>query len=132
MKGMFQLAARPPHMRRLVPYQYDDPEEFASFMRDPHQYFLSSLPSLFEPTKYMAVIDIISAHSPGEEYIGERKDLLSTWSVDNVIVEAFYRFSMEMKRIEKEIERRNGDPNLRNRCGAGVSPYAYLRGWGYM
>ncbi|PQM34146.1 linoleate 13S-lipoxygenase 3-1 chloroplastic-like [Prunus yedoensis var. nudiflora] len=37
----------------------------------------------------LEVIDIISAHSPGEEYIGERKDLLSTWSADNVIVEAF-------------------------------------------
>ncbi|CAB4276098.1 unnamed protein product [Prunus armeniaca] len=36
-----------------------------------------------------------------------------------------------LKPIEEEIERRNGDLNLRNRCGAGVSPYAYLRGWGY-
>ncbi|KAM1571791.1 hypothetical protein EV2_037829 [Malus domestica] len=120
------VPTRPPHMRRLVPNQHDDPDEYANFIREPQQYFLSSLPSFFEATKYMAVIDIISAHSPDEEYIGERKDLLSTWSADTEIVEAFYRFSMEMKKIEKEIEGRNGDSNLRNRCGAGVSPYELL------
>ncbi|PQM37445.1 lipoxygenase 3 chloroplastic-like [Prunus yedoensis var. nudiflora] len=43
----------------------------------------------FDPPKLISIIDIISAHSPGEEYIGERKDLQSTWSADNVIVEAF-------------------------------------------
>ncbi|TQD88369.1 hypothetical protein C1H46_026113 [Malus baccata] len=120
------VPTRPPHMRRLVPNQHDDPDEYANFIREPQQYFLSSLPSFFEATKYMAVIDIISAHSPDEEYIGERKDLLSTWSADTEIVEAFYRFSMEMKKIEKEIEGRNGDSNLRNRYGAGVSPYELL------
>ncbi|KAM5559547.1 linoleate 13S-lipoxygenase 3-1, chloroplastic-like [Rosa sericea] len=117
------VPTRPPHMRRLIP-KNDDPE-YASFIRDPQQYFISSLPSLFEATKYMAVIDIISAHSPDEEYIGERKDL-SNWSADTEISEAFYRFSVEMRRIEKEIERRNGDLSLRNRSGAGVSPYELL------
>lgn len=45
----------------------------------------------------MAVIDIISAHSTDEEYLGERKDL-SSWSGVPKIIQAFYRFSMEMKR----------------------------------
>ncbi|KAF9615081.1 hypothetical protein IFM89_021652 [Coptis chinensis] len=43
----------------------------------------------------------------------------STWSGDHKIVEAFYNFSAEINKIEKEIERRNSDPKLRNRCGAG-------------
>lgn len=73
----------------------------------------------------MVVIDIISAHSTDEEYLGERKDL-SSWSGVPKIIEAFYRFSMEMKRIEKEIEKRNADPSLRNRCGAGIAPYELL------
>lgn len=89
------------------------------------KYFLSSLPSLLDATKYMAVVDIISEHSPDEEYIGERKDL-SAWSAEPVIMEAFYRFSMDMTRIEKEIKRRNADASLRNRCGAGVLPYELL------
>ncbi|CAL8146467.1 unnamed protein product [Prunus armeniaca] len=117
------VPARSPHMRRLLPEEHDP--EYATFMQDPQKYFLSSFPSLLEATKYMAAIDIISAHSPDEEYIGDRKDL-STWSADTVIIEAFCRFSMEMRRIEKEIEQRNTDSNLRNRCGAGVSPYELL------
>jgi lipoxygenase len=114
---------RPPLMRKLVPKE-DDPE-YAKFVADPEKYFLSAIPSRFQSTKFMAVIDILSTHSIDEEYIGERKDL-STWLGDSEIIEAFYRFSMEMRRIENEIEKRNGDPKLRNRHGAGVSAYELL------
>ncbi|XP_022777353.1 linoleate 13S-lipoxygenase 3-1, chloroplastic-like [Durio zibethinus] len=117
------VPVRPPHMRRLVPNENDP--EYATFLADPEGYFLSSLPSLRETTYFMSVLDIVSTHSADEEYLGDRKDL-STWRGDPEIIEAFYKFSMEMRRIEKEIERRNADPNLRNRCGAGVSPYELL------
>ncbi|XP_065619900.1 linoleate 13S-lipoxygenase 3-1, chloroplastic [Quercus suber] len=117
------IPIRPPLMRKLVPKE-DDPE-YAKFVADPEQYFLSALPSRFQSTRFMAVIDILSTHSIDEEYLGERKDL-STWSGDSEILEAFYRFSMEMKRIEKEIEKRNVDPNLRNRHGAGTTAYELL------
>lgn len=110
-------------MKRLLPQENET--EYDTFIEDPQKYFMSSLPSLFEATMYMAVLGIISAHSPDEEYIGERNDL-STWSADTVILEAFYTFVMDMRRIEKEIERRNSDSKLRNRCGAGVSPYELL------
>ena len=73
----------------------------------------------------MAVIDIISSHLPDKECLGMRKDL-STWSGDPEILKAFYRFSMEIRRIEKEIEMENSDINLRNRCGPGNSPYELL------
>jgi len=117
------IPIRPPLMRKLVPKE-DDPE-YAKFVADPEKYFLSALPSRFQSTRFMAVIDILSTHSIDEEYLGERKDL-STWSGDSEILEAFYRFSMEMKRIEKEIEKRNVDPNLRNRHGAGTTAYELL------
>ncbi|PRQ28946.1 putative linoleate 13S-lipoxygenase [Rosa chinensis] len=117
------VPTRPPHMRRLLPQEHE--LEYATFIKDPEKYFLSSLPNLLETIKYMAVLDIISAHSPDEEYIADRKDL-STWSADPVIIEAFYRFSMDMRRIEKEIERRNADSRLRNRCGPGIPPYELL------
>ena len=83
---------------------------------DPQRYFLSALPSLFQASRFMAVIDIGSAHSPDEEYIGERNDL-SSWLGEPEIIDAFNQFSMEMKGIEIEIIRRNVDPKLRNRCG---------------
>ncbi|KAG2683763.1 hypothetical protein I3843_10G048700 [Carya illinoinensis] len=117
------VPTRPPLMRQLIPKENDP--EYKIFVRDPQGYFLSSLPSWSQTTKYMAVIDIISSHSPDEEYIGARKDL-STWSGDTEIIEAFYRFSMEIRRIEKEIEKKNSDINLRNRFGAGISPYELL------
>ncbi|XP_076928432.1 linoleate 13S-lipoxygenase 3-1, chloroplastic-like [Bidens hawaiensis] len=115
---------RPPLMRKLIPHQHD--QEYASFMADPQDYFLASLPSLFESTKYMAVIDIISAHSHEEEYIGEMKDAYTRWPGEPKIIEAFYRFSMKVKNIENEIHKRNADPKLKNRCGAGVPPYELL------
>lgn len=114
---------RPPLMRRLIPDEQDP--EYAIFHDDPQKYFFSSLPSLLQSSKYMAVVDTLSTHSPDEEYIGERHQP-SIWSGDAEIVDAFYGFSAKIGRIEKEIERRNVDTRLRNRCGAGVIPYELL------
>ncbi|XP_021294379.1 lipoxygenase 3, chloroplastic-like [Herrania umbratica] len=114
---------RPPFMRRLLPNERDP--DHASFFADPEGYFLASLPCLSEMLHYISVLHILSTHSADEEYLGDRKDL-SNWAGDPQILEAFYKFSMEMRRIEKEIEKRNADPKLRNRCGAGVSPYELL------
>ncbi|KAL5698365.1 linoleate 13S-lipoxygenase [Ranunculus cassubicifolius] len=114
---------RPPFMRRLIPDEKDP--EYASFVSDPQGYFFSALPSMLQATKFMAVVDTLSTHSPDEEYLGERSQP-SIWSGDQEIVEAFFKFSAEINNIEKEIERRNNDPSLRNRCGAGVLPYELL------
>ncbi|EEF28014.1 lipoxygenase, putative [Ricinus communis] len=114
---------RPTLTRRLIPEETDP--EYESFIEDPQKYFLSALPSLLQATKLMAVVDTLSTHSPDEEYLGERQQP-STWSGDAEMIESFYEFSAEMGRIEKEIERRNKDPKLRNRCGAGVLPYELL------
>lgn len=114
---------RPPLMRRLIPDESDP--EFASFIEDPQKYFFSSMPSLLQTTKFMAVVDTLSTHSPDEEYIGERQQP-SIWTGDAEIVDAFYGFSAEIGRIEKEIEKRNRDPSRRNRCGAGVLPYELM------
>lgn len=114
---------RPPLMRRLIPDENDP--EYVNFLADPQKYFFSSLPSLLQATKFMAVVDTLSTHSPDEEYLGERQQP-STWSGDAEIVDAFFGFSAEIGRIEKEIEKRNSDRRLKNRCGAGVLPYELL------
>lgn len=110
-------------MRRLIPFEGDP--EYTNFVADPQKYYLSALPSLLQATKFMAVVDTLSTHSPDEEYLGERQQP-SVWTGDAEIVEAFYEFSAEIRQIEKEIDRRNNDPSLRNRCGAGVLPYELL------
>jgi len=109
-------------MRKLIPNENSD---YTDFVKDPQRYFLSSLPSLFQATRFMAVINVGSAHSPDEEYIGDRNDK-SAWLGESEIIDSFNQFSMDMKNIEKEIARRNTDPKLRNRCGHGVSPYELL------
>ncbi|XP_021720450.1 linoleate 13S-lipoxygenase 3-1, chloroplastic-like [Chenopodium quinoa] len=114
---------RPVLMRRLIPDENDP--EYASFISDPQRFYLSALPSVLQTSKFIAVIDTLSTHSPDEEYLGERAQP-STWTGDPVIVEKFFEFSSEMRRIEKEIDRRNADPSLRNRCGAGVIPYELM------
>ncbi|KAL3632074.1 hypothetical protein CASFOL_025058 [Castilleja foliolosa] len=114
---------RPPLMRRLIPYKNDP--EYAFFLSDPQKYFFNALPSLLQSTKFMAVIDTLSTHSPDEEYLGERHHM-SIWSGDASVVKLFDEFSAEMRTVEKEIDRRNADSKLKNRCGAGVQPYELL------
>ncbi|XP_065880090.1 lipoxygenase 3, chloroplastic-like [Euphorbia lathyris] len=114
---------RPPLMRKLMPIEND--LEYENFLKDPEKHYLSSLPSLLQATNYMSVISILSTHEQKEEYLGDRREL-STWSGEPEILEAFYNFAIELKRIEKEIEKRNADPTLQNRCGAGVPPYELL------
>ncbi|KAH9602547.1 hypothetical protein KSS87_020897 [Heliosperma pusillum] len=114
---------RPVLMRRLIPDENDP--EYASFLADPQKFYFTALPSVLQTSKFIAVIDTLSTHSPDEEYLGERTQP-STWTGDAVIVEKFFEFSAEIRRIEKEIDRRNCDPSLRNRCGAGIIPYELM------
>lgn len=116
--------SRPNMMRKLLP-QENDPDEYASFLANPKEYFLSSLQSLDKGARFAAVLSVISAHSQDEEYIGQRGDL-SSWSDEPEILEAFNRFSLEIKMIEQEIEKRNSNASLRNRCGTGIPPYELL------
>lgn len=115
---------RPPYMRRLVPDEHDS--DYATFHANPERYFLSSLPCIKDMLAYISTLHTLSTHLADEEYLGNRKDVFSSWSGDPEIMEAFYRFSMEIRRIEKEIGKRNCDPKLRNRSGAGFSPYELL------
>ena len=117
------VPSRPPLMRRLIPEENEP--EYAIFLADPQKYFLSAMPNVLQATKFMAMVDILSTHSPDEEYLGERQQP-SVWTSDTEIINAFYEFSAELRRIDKEIDRKNIDTSLRNRCGAGVLPYELL------
>ncbi|KAF3338491.1 putative lipoxygenase 5 [Carex littledalei] len=113
---------RPPLMRRLVPVETDP--EYKNFVADPHRFFLSALPGLTQMTTFMTVIDTLSTHSKDEEYLGERDD---NWTGDEEMVKAFKEFAKEIMEAEEEMERRNGDRERRNRCGAGVMPYELMQ-----
>ncbi|KAL0419585.1 UNVERIFIED_CONTAM: Linoleate 13S-lipoxygenase 3-1, chloroplastic [Sesamum radiatum] len=117
------IPARPPFMRRLLPSENDP--DYEHFLANPQEYFLSSLPTFTQAAQFAAILHTGSGHSPDEEYIGERNDL-SSWASEPEILEAFYEFSLDTKAIAQEIARRNSDPRLRNRCGAGAFPFELL------
>ncbi|KAJ0987497.1 hypothetical protein J5N97_005853 [Dioscorea zingiberensis] len=119
------VPSRPPLMRRLVPDPAGDPKVYAEFLSDPHRYFLTAMPGVLTATKFMAVVDTLSTHSPDEEYLGERQQPY-TWTADKGAVEGFQEFAATIRGIEEEIEKRNRDTTKRNRCGAGVLPYELL------
>lgn len=115
---------RPPLMRRLLPEPERDAAEYAMFLADPHRFFLNAMPGVLEATKFMAVVDTLSTHSPDEEYLGEGRD--ERWTGDEEAVAAHLAFVADVRRAEETIEGRNGDHGRRNRCGAGVLPYELL------
>ena len=78
-----------------------------------------------QATRMMAVMDILSSHSPEEEYIGEKIEL--TWAENPVIKAAFERFSGRLMELEGTIDERNANKDLKNRNGAGVMPYELLK-----
>nr|WEL36417.1 lipoxygenase [Cymbidium ensifolium] len=115
------IPCRPPLLRRLLP-EAGDPD-YDYFLADPHRYYLSAMPELTQATTFMTVIDTLSTHSADEEYLGERRE---GWTGDGRAVDVFKQFAAEVRRAEEEIERRNRDPAMRNRCGAGVLPYELM------
>ncbi|TKV97883.1 hypothetical protein SEVIR_9G523500v4 [Setaria viridis] len=115
---------RPPLMRRLLPDPERDAADYAAFLADPHRFFLNAMPGVLEATKFMAVVDTLSTHSPDEEYLGEGRD--EPWTGDAAAVAAHAMFAADVRRAEETIERRNADQGRKNRCGAGVLPYELL------
>ncbi|KAG0470998.1 hypothetical protein HPP92_015544 [Vanilla planifolia] len=115
------IPCRPPMLRRLLPEEGDPDYEF--FRENPQQYYLSALPELTRAATFMTVIDTLSTHSADEEYLGERRE---GWTGDGRAVDLFRGFAAEVRKVEKEIEKRNKDPARRNRCGAGVLPYELM------
>ncbi|KAL7002049.1 linoleate 13S-lipoxygenase, partial [Sarracenia purpurea var. burkii] len=73
----------------------------------------------------MAVLDVLSNHSPDEEYLGE--DMEGAWAEDPNIKAAFERFNGTLKELDGIIDGRNCDLTLKNMTGAGVVPYELLK-----
>ncbi|KAL3519189.1 hypothetical protein ACH5RR_021778 [Cinchona calisaya] len=78
-----------------------------------------------QATTVMAILDVLSNHSPDEEYIGDVIE--PVWAEDPIIKAAFEEFSGRLKELEGIIDGRNADTNLKDRTGAGVVPYRLLK-----
>ncbi|RVX12804.1 Linoleate 13S-lipoxygenase 2-1, chloroplastic [Vitis vinifera] len=113
---------RPTIARINMPCEDPTKEEWKQF---PDSELLVCFPSQIQATKVMAILDVLSNHSPDEEYLG--KHMEPTWGKEPAIKKAFERFSERLKELENIINARNKDNSLKNRGGAGVVPYDVLK-----
>lgn len=127
--GQFDYAGyvpnKPTLMRRHIPKP--STPEYQEFLANPQLFFLSSLPSQVQSTVLMAVVESLSTHSPDEEYLGS--DTYPEWFGCPEAAAAFKLFQERMIASEVEIHKKNANPQLRNRNGAGILPYKLLLPW---
>ncbi|KAF5748778.1 hypothetical protein HS088_TW04G00736 [Tripterygium wilfordii] len=116
---------RPTIARINMPNEDLSNGEWKDFLERPEAHLLKTFPKQSQATKVMALLDVLSCHSPDEEYLG--RSMEASWEEDDVIAAAFKKFSQRIEQIEGIIDKRNADKNLNNRCGAGVLPYELLK-----
>ncbi|KAK4790986.1 hypothetical protein SAY86_031399 [Trapa natans] len=116
---------RPTIARTNMPLE--DPTEPAmeKFLDKPEASLLKCFPSQLQAMKVMAILDVLSSHSPDEEYMGKYAE--PAWKEDPNVKAAFERFNGRLKEIEGIIDARNADPSFKNRNGAGILPYQLLK-----
>ncbi|XP_062229269.1 lipoxygenase 2.1, chloroplastic-like [Phragmites australis] len=100
-------------------------EDMSAFVEDPEKVLLDTFPSQYQSTLVLPVLDVLSSHSSGEEYMGTHAE--RAWLADENIKSAFEQFQGRMAEIAGRIDERNKDPTRKNRYGAGVVPYVLLK-----
>ena len=98
---------------------------FEKFLDNPDQALRECFPSQVQATLVMAVLDVLSSHSPDEEYLGGMET--APWGDDTAVRAAYTRFNDELKVAEGVIKERNENRMLKNRCGAGIVPYELMK-----
>ncbi|CAN1359010.1 Linoleate 13S-lipoxygenase 2-1, chloroplastic [Linum perenne] len=116
---------RPTIARINMPDEEPTEQEWEFFLHKPEAILLATFPSKLQATKVMAVLSVLSNHSPDEEYIGEQME--QSWNDDPMIKAAFEKFSGRLKMLQGIIDERNANPELKNRCGAGIMPYELFK-----
>ncbi|KAK2641327.1 hypothetical protein Ddye_023090 [Dipteronia dyeriana] len=116
---------RPTIARINMPDEDPSVENWKFFLEKPEVVLLTSFPSQIQATKVMAILDVLSNHSPDEEYLGDIAE--QSWKDDPVINAAFERFNGRLKEFEGLVDERNANPDLSNRNGAGIVPYELLK-----
>ncbi|XP_051194253.1 lipoxygenase 2.3, chloroplastic [Lolium perenne] len=116
---------RPTVVRKNIPVEENRDDEMKKFMARPEEVLLQSLPSQIQAITVMATLDILSSHSPDEEYMGEYAE--PAWLAEPMVKAAFEKFNGRLKEVEGTIDERNNNPDNKNRCGAGIVPYELLK-----
>ncbi|PWA77612.1 linoleate 13S-lipoxygenase 2-1 protein [Artemisia annua] len=127
--GQYDYAGYIPNRATIarVKMPCEDPtdDDWEAFKRRPEDELLSTFPSQIQASQIMAVLDVLSNHSPDEEYIGEKME--PAFEAVPQIKAAYEIFSGKLKELEGIIDSRNADETRKNRNGVGVSPYNLLK-----
>ncbi|RDX61858.1 Linoleate 13S-lipoxygenase 2-1, chloroplastic, partial [Mucuna pruriens] len=127
--GQFSFAGyfpnRPTVARNKMPIEDPSDPEWELFLEKPEVSMLKCFPSQIQATTVMTVLDILSNHSPDEEYLGQTVE--AAWEEEPLIKAAFEKFSGKLLELEGLIDERNADRTRRNRNGAGIVPYELLK-----
>ncbi|GAA0170917.1 oxygenase [Lithospermum erythrorhizon] len=113
---------RPTACRRFIPKE--GTKEFADFLTDPDMYFLKMLPTKFEMTLSITLVEVLSRHISEEVYLGQQSS--PNWIDDEWINRRYKEFAFELQLVERRILKRNKDPSFRNRRGPAKIPYKLL------
>ncbi|XP_061361394.1 linoleate 13S-lipoxygenase 2-1, chloroplastic-like [Gastrolobium bilobum] len=116
---------RPTVARNNMPTEDPSDPEWKLFLDKPEVTLLKCFPSQIQATTVMSVLDILSSHSPDEEYLGQTIE--PAWEADPIVNAAFEKFKGKLMELEGIIDGRNQDLNRRNRNGAGIVPYELLK-----
>ncbi|XP_045814574.1 linoleate 13S-lipoxygenase 2-1, chloroplastic-like isoform X8 [Trifolium pratense] len=116
---------RPTIARNNMPTEDPTKEEWEKFVNKPEQTLLECFPSQIQATLVMTILNILSYHSPDEEYLGQLIE--PSWAENPTIKVAFEKFNGRLKEIEGIIDSRNANSNLKNRNGAGIVPYELMK-----
>ncbi|KAK8513445.1 hypothetical protein V6N13_002189 [Hibiscus sabdariffa] len=108
-----------------MPTEEATEKDWELFMKKPEVLLLECFPSQIQATIVMAILDVLSNHSPDEEYLGEKSE--SAWAENPVIKTTFEKFNGKLKELEGIIDERNANKVLKNRNGAGIVPYEFLK-----
>ncbi|XP_070011926.1 linoleate 9S-lipoxygenase 5 isoform X2 [Nicotiana tabacum] len=124
--GQYEYAGhplnRPTKCRNFI--AMEGTREYAEFLHDPDKFFLKMLPNRSEITLYLALLEILSAHTSDEVYLGQRQS--PNWIDDVWVKQRFEQFAEELNEVHKRIVERNADSKLKNRRGPSTIPYKLL------
>ncbi|MQL41254.1 hypothetical protein EI012_25370, partial [Escherichia coli] len=89
---------RPTIARTKMPTEDPSDPEWELFLEKPEVTLLKCFPSQIQATTVMSVLDILSSHSPDEEYLGEIVE--PAWAEDSIVKSAFEKFKGKLMELE--------------------------------
>ncbi|KAJ0021487.1 hypothetical protein Pint_31240 [Pistacia integerrima] len=116
---------RPTIARINMPTEDNSEEGWKFLLEKPEVVLLRCFPSQVQAATVMTVLDVLSNHSPDEEYLGQLAE--PAWEEDPLVKSAFERFNGKLTEFEGVVDARNANKELKNRNGAGITPYELLK-----